>query len=145
MAWPLKLLHILTESLPSAATPALPESPPYQAFVREAAQAQQLWGLQDAAGWVTLQLAGDLSCLPIWSQAQGARLFARGPWAACRVAPIDLTDFLDHWLPAMDRLGVQVAVQPLHAQQLAPVPARVLAWHLQVRCVCFPLSLTGTA
>ncbi len=144
MARPLKLPLILTESLRPAAAPE-PESPRYQAFVREAAQAQLLWGLQDAAGWITLDWSTGLSCLPVWSQPQSARVFARGPWEGCRVEAITLPDFLDHWLPAMDRLGVQVAVHPSDAQQLAPVAARVLAWHLQMRCVCFPLSLTGAA
>lgn len=135
----LKLPPALVQILGLQPTPAVVDTPPYQGFVQEASQTLQVWGLLDAGGWISLTLADGLSCLPVWSQPHDARACARGAWAACQPGPIDLSDFLDHWLPAMDSLGVQVLVQPETLQLADPVPARVLAWHLQVRCVNFPV------
>lgn len=138
MAHPLKLPPALIQILGLQPTPAVVDAPHYQGFVQEVAQTMQVWGLLDAGGWISLTLDDGESCLPVWSQPHDARAFARGAWATCKPGPIDLSDFLDHWLPAMDSLGVQVSVQPEEASRLLPVPARVLAWHLQVRCVNFP-------
>lgn len=139
----LKLPPALAQILGLQPTPAVVDTAHYQGFVQEAAQTLQVWGLLDAGGWISLTLDDGASCLPVWSQPHDARAFARGAWARCRVGPIDLSDFLDHWLPAMDSLGVQVLVQPEDLQQAAPVPARVLAWHLQVRCINFPAQGLG--
>ncbi len=117
------------------------DTPHDQGFVQEVAQTLQVWGLMDAGGWISLPLDDGASCLPVWSQPFEARAFARGAWAGCRAGAIDLPDFLDHWLPAMDKLGVAVAVQPQDVTPRVTVPARVLAWHLQARCLSFPASM----
>ena len=140
MAHTLKLPPALVQILGLQPTPAVVDAPHYQGFVQEVAQTKQVWGLLDAGGWISLTLEDGESCLPVWSQPHDARAFACGAWATCKPGPIDLSDFLDHWLPAMDSLGVQVSVQPEEANRLLPVPARVLAWHLQVRCVHFPAN-----
>jgi hypothetical protein len=139
----LKLPAALVQILGLQPTPAVVDTPHYQGFVQEAAQTLQVWGLLDAGGWISLTLEDGASCLPVWSQPHDARAFACGPWAKCKPGPIDLPDFLDHWLPAMDSLGVLVSVQPEEASRLLPVPARVLAWHLQVRCIHFPAQGLG--
>ena len=133
----MKLPPALIQALGLQPTPDVVETLHYRGFVQEAAQTQQVWGLIDAGGWISLPLESGGSCLPVWSQLHEARAFARSMQTACTAGAINLPDFLDHWLPAMDSLGVQVAVQP--EEVLAPVPARVLAWHLQVRCVNFPV------
>ena len=135
----MKLPPALIQALGLQPAPAVVETLQYRTFVQEAAQAQQVWGLLDAGGWISLPLEGRASCLPVWAQMHEARSFARSAGAVWTVEAIDLPDFLDHWLPAMDSLGVQVAVQPEDGLKLAPVPARVLAWHLQVRCINFPV------
>lgn len=139
MAHAFKLPPVLVQMLGLQPAPALVDTPRYQGFVQDAAQAQQVWGLLDAGGWISLTLDDGMGCLPVWAHPADALACARGPWADCRTAAIDLPDFLDHWLPAMDSLGVQVAVQPDTLQLLACVPARVLAWHLQVRSIHFPV------
>lgn len=136
----MKLPFPLSQALGLSAAPVVVEVQRYQAFVRDVALSQQVWGLLDAEGWISLRLHDDVACLPVWSQPQSAWAFAHGPREGCTVGAIDLPDFLDHWLPAMDRLGVQVAVHPLDPAQVAPVTARILAWHLQARCVSFPMS-----
>lgn len=133
------LPHALRQALGLQPAPAGLDAPLYQGFVQEVAQTLQVWGLMDAGGWISLPLDDGASCLPVWSQPFEARAFARGAWAGCRPGAIDLPDFLDHWLPAMDQLGVAVAVQPQDVTPRVTVPARVLAWHLQVRCVSFPV------
>lgn len=138
-----KLPPALAQILGLQPTPAVVDAPHYQGFVQEAAQTLQVWGLLDGGGWISLTLDDGAPCLPVWSQPHDAQAFACGAWATCKPGPIDLSDFLDHWLPAMDSLGVQVSVQPEEANRLLPVPARVLAWHLQVRCVQFPAFETG--
>ncbi len=135
----MKLPPALIQALGLQPIPDTAQTLPYRGFVQEAAQTQQVWGLLDAGGWISLPLADGTSCLPVWSQLHEARAFARGVGSAGTAGAISLPDFLDHWLPAMDSLGVQVAVQPEGTASLAPVPARVLAWHLQVRCVSFPV------
>ena len=142
----MKLSPILIQALGLQPLPAAVDTPRYEGFVQEVSQSLQVWGLLDAGGWISLPLGDGAACLPVWSQPHDARAFARGPWGACAVGAIDVPDFLDHWLPAMDSLGVLVAVQPDDAGTLAPMPARVLAWHLQVRCINFSLrGLDGPA
>ena len=134
----MKLPPALMQALGLQPNPDVVETLHYRSFVQEAAQSQQVWGLLDAGGWISLPLDDGGSCLPVWAQMHEVRAFARGLGTGCTPGAINLPDFLDHWLPAMDSLGVQVAVQPEDGLKLAPVPARVLAWHLQVRCVHFP-------
>ena len=134
----MKLPPALIQALGLQPTPDAVETLHYRAFVQEAALNQQVWGLLDAGGWISLPLAAGASCLPVWAQPHEAQAYARGARAGWTAGAIDLADLLDHWLPAMDSLGVQVAVQPVAEQPLVPVPARVLAWHLQVRCIQFP-------
>ena len=134
----MKLPPALIQALGLQPTPDVAQTLHYRSFVQEAALNQQVWGLLDAGGWISLPMAGGASCLPVWAQLHEAQAYARGTGAALTAGAIDLPDFLDHWLPAMDSLGVQVVVQPEAMQTPAPVPARVLAWHLQVRCVHFP-------
>jgi hypothetical protein len=136
----MKLPFSFSLALGLSSAPVQVDTQRYQAFVREVALSQQVWGLLDAEGWISLRLDGDTACLPVWAQPQAAWSFAQGPRTGCTVGAIELPDFLDHWLPAMDRLGVQVAVHPADQAQVAPVTARVLAWHLQARCVSFPMS-----
>lgn len=138
-------LHHLPQALRQALglqpAPAVLDALLDQGFVQEVAHTLQVWGLMDAGGWISLPLDDGRSCLPVWSRPFEAQAFARGAWAGCRAGAIDLPDFMDHWLPAMDQLGVAVAVQPQDVRPRVMVPARVLAWHLQLRCLSFPVSM----
>lgn len=102
----------------------------YRYFLHSVVQASVLWGLHDGEGWASLSDSRGYCNLPVWPSPLCARLCARGDWARCAAAGIDLPDFLQVWLADMAALdvGVDVFSTPLRTGFI--VPAGQLRDHL---------------
>lgn len=102
----------------------------YRYFLHSAVAASVLWGLHDGEGWVSLTDRLGHCNLPVWPSPVCARLCARGDWARCAVAGIDLHDFLEVWLSDMAALDVGVDVFATPLRHGFTVSARQLREHL---------------
>ncbi len=104
----------------------------YEALVRRPADAQELWGLRSAEGWLLLGDGGEQEAFPVWPR----EIFA-GRYAAsnkCEEVPekIELNVFLAEMLPQLSEDGVLVAVFPVASNPGIVVNASDLRAHLEL-------------
>ncbi|HYE20382.1 MAG TPA: DUF2750 domain-containing protein [Tepidisphaeraceae bacterium] len=74
---------------------------------------REVWSLRNAGGWV---LAGDddgREGVPVWPHPRFAQDCATGRWDGCVPAAIPVQDWMDKWLPGMERDNRYVATFPL--------------------------------
>ena len=117
---------------------ALPEDERYRHFLCQAADTAKVWGLLDPSGWVTWTDPQGHAGLPVWPHPVYASACATGDWAGCLPAGIEVADFLEHWLPDMAELDMQVNVFPATGRRGLMVPALQLELQLREK-----LSLNG--
>ena len=70
---------------------------------------REVWSLRNANGWI---LAGDdegREGVPVWPHARFAEACAAGSWQGCTPAVIALDDWMNKWLPGMERDNRYVA------------------------------------
>ena len=70
-------------------------------LIGKVADFEVIWGLFDQ-GWATAGSAQS-TALPFWPEADFAALCARGHWQGYEPRAIALSDFLERWLPGMQR------------------------------------------
>lgn len=73
---------------------------------------QYLWGLFGAEGWVLLK-ADDDTCIPIWPSREFAVSWVKNDFPNCEPKQIAFSEWLDVWLPGMDKNNTLVLVFPL--------------------------------
>ena len=91
---------------------SLPGERRYAYFIKRLAGEELLWSLAGEAGWV---LAGDnegREVVPVWPHARFAAACATGEWADTEPRSIELTNWLEKWIPGMLRDRRFVAVFP---------------------------------
>jgi Protein of unknown function (DUF2750) len=93
----------------------------YAHFVKQVADWQQVWGLRAEDGWVAVSDDSGASMFPVWPHAEYARLLATDDWQTAVPTAIELTDWLEEWLPNLAEVGDMVAVFPTPAGQGVPV------------------------
>jgi hypothetical protein len=84
----------------------------YAYFVKKAADWEEIWSLKTEDGWV---LAGDdqgNELVPIWPHQRFAIACATGNWRGSEPAPIELSVYLERWIPGMLRDRRLAAVFP---------------------------------
>ncbi|ALP54357.1 hypothetical protein Tel_15045 [Candidatus Tenderia electrophaga] len=89
----------------------MPAEQRYDYFIRKTVELKQVWGLAGDEGWVILTEAGE-EHLPVWPHREMAAAWASGEFADCQPQAIPLTDWLDKWLPGMERDELLPAVCP---------------------------------
>ncbi|BFU46573.1 DUF2750 domain-containing protein [Krasilnikovia sp. MM14-A1004] len=102
------------------------------AFQREVPREGRVWTVRDDRGYPAPCDADGRRAMPFWSKPTRARrIVTQVPaYADLRITEIALADWLDHWLPALDRDGVLVGVNwsgPLATGFDLP-PAEVAEW-----------------
>lgn len=80
-------------------------------FVEAVAESRQVWTLGRDEGTVLLSFEGD-DCLPVWPHPDFAEQWVSGDWSDCRPLSIDMSAWLERWLPGLQRDGVALAVFP---------------------------------
>src|SRR5262249_19517838 len=82
----------------------------YAVFIRRVADWQEIWGLRSDAGWHLTADENGVEVVPVWPHERFAQACADNHE---RAAPIPLADWMEKWLPGLQRDGRQVAVFPL--------------------------------
>ncbi|CEH33436.1 DUF2750 domain-containing protein [Romboutsia lituseburensis] len=84
------------------------ESDKYRYFNTTVAYYEELWGLYDD-GWATIE--GDEGVtIPLWPDKQYADICAKGDWETYTAKRIDLYEFLNKWVPEMEKDNIKPAV-----------------------------------
>lgn len=93
-----------------AAVSKLPGRERYAHFIKQVADAEEVWSLASDTGWV---IAGDddgRESVPVWSHPDYAAACAIGEWAGNTPEVILLDEWIDAWLPGIEGDGRSIAV-----------------------------------
>jgi hypothetical protein len=89
---------------------ALPAGRRYEYFVKRACGHGQLWGLRAVDGWIVAEDDHAGQHFPVWPHPRFAEAVAAGPWADAVPTSIDIDDWVEAWLPELERAGLRIAV-----------------------------------
>jgi hypothetical protein len=89
---------------------ALPAERRYEYFVKRAASHGALWGLRGSGGWVIAEDDEGNQHFPVWPHSRFAEACAENPWAGETPAAIDVDEWVEAWLPNLERDAMRVAV-----------------------------------
>ena len=81
-------------------------------FVRKVADFHAVWGLHNE-GWATAATDEGAMTIAFWPEEDAALLCATSEWSGYTPKKIELSAFLEAWLPGMKRDKVSVAVFPI--------------------------------
>jgi hypothetical protein len=99
----------------------------YSYFVRKVADFEKVWGLCEG-GWALMGDDAGNQLLPVWPEREFAEALAQGDWASHTAKAIPLEDFVEKWLPGMEKDGTQLAVFPTPSGNgVLAAPPRLLA------------------
>jgi hypothetical protein len=92
----------------------------YELFLEQAVDTGVVWGLtvdQGSNGEEDIQFAicnsadvEGIDVMPFWSSESFAKSAGRDEWSSYQALPIDLDDFIDNWLPGLQKDGFLVGV-----------------------------------
>lgn len=83
----------------------------FEYFIRKVTDFSEVWGLFDN-GWATSSDKSGGTAIPFWPEKDFARLCASETWKNYAPRKIGIEDFLDKWLPGMEKDGSLAAVFP---------------------------------
>ncbi|WP_254507648.1 DUF2750 domain-containing protein [Anatilimnocola floriformis] len=83
----------------------------YDYFVSKVADFETVWGLK-LDKWVMVADGGGRPAAPFWPEEEFAKLCATDSFAGAVAASIPLDQFLERWLPGLERDGYLVAIFP---------------------------------
>ena len=89
----------------------MPAEQRYDYFIKQLLELKQVWGLSSDTGWLVLP-DGEEEQLPVWPHAELAALWAAGDFPDCQPQAISLEDWLNKWLPGMEKDDLLAAVCP---------------------------------
>ena len=110
---------------------ALEASKRYEHWVKKVAAWQEVWGLWQEGGWAS---AGDdtgRELIPVWPHSAYAAVCAEGSWSGYIPKVIPLDDWLNRWIPGMERDKLLVAVFPTPQGKGVPIEPRRLEQDLR--------------
>ena len=101
----------------------------YEYFVKRVVDAQEIWGIGSASGWVMASDDDGGELFPVWPDAAYAESCCEGEWADAVPRSIALTEWIEKWLPGLAADARRVAVFPVSGgiRGLAVAPDRLLA------------------
>ena len=82
----------------------------YEYLVKRIASHGQLWGLRDSDGWVIAADEADAAHFPVWPHQRFAQALVAGPWATASPESIQIDEWVEEWLPDLDRDRIRVSV-----------------------------------
>lgn len=89
---------------------SLPAPERYAYFIKKTCDWHVVWGLKDQAGWARTRDEQGRELVPVWPHAQFAYACATGPWAGYQRESIDLSAWLQRWIPGMLKDQRSVAI-----------------------------------
>ncbi len=82
---------------------------------------EKVWILTDEHGCVMLT-TDDEDGVPVWPSDDLAKLWATEDWADCEPMAISLSDFVQKWIPGMEKDGLMLMVCPIPAEEGEVIP-----------------------
>lgn len=82
----------------------------YALFIEEIKFNGELWSLESDEGWVVVdsQEFADAEVMPFWSDKEDALAHCIDEWADYQVGLVNIEDFVQDWLPELDKDGVLI-------------------------------------
>lgn len=81
-------------------------------MLKQIVELEHLWGLFGKEGWLLLQAEED-TCLPVWPTESFATAWEKEDFPDCKPQQIQLNDFLEQWLPGMQKNGTLILMFPM--------------------------------
>lgn len=88
----------------------LPANRRYEYLVKRAASHGELWGLSGEGGWVVAADDEGNQHFPVWPHQRFAQALAEGLWEGEKPVSIDIDEWVEAWLPNLERDGMRIAV-----------------------------------
>jgi Protein of unknown function (DUF2750) len=82
----------------------------YEYFVKRAASHGELWGLRGDGGWVVAEDDEGNPYFPVWPHQRFAGACAEGPWRGEKPVAVEIDEWVEAWLPNLEKDGMHVAV-----------------------------------
>ena len=83
----------------------------YEYLISQMKHNQKVWTLADNSGCLLIN-TGEENCLVVFSHQQLAENWTQVDHATCTPTTIELTTFVEKWLPGMEKDGFHIAIQP---------------------------------
>lgn len=99
-----------------AAFESMPDNERLEYFLSRVAEAEEVWGLGNASGWVMRESDGVTS-LPVWPYRQFAMACAVDDWEAQAGNAVSLEHFIFNVLQMMKDADIQVEIMPAVARR----------------------------
>ena len=88
----------------------LAQNKKYEYFLTMAAESEQICGLKDNNGWITIKDESGNLAMPVWPGWNFAKYCQENQWKETQIEIIDLYEFLEYWLLGMKRDGCRVLI-----------------------------------
>ena len=95
------------------AVSSLPGPQRYEYFLKRVVDAEEVWLLRSASGWIVASDDDGVGLFPVWSDEAYAQACREGEWAESEPTSIPLEEWRAKWLPELERDGRRVAVFPV--------------------------------
>ena len=82
----------------------------YKYFLNKVTETEQVCGLKDKKGWVTVNDEKGNIAMPIWPSYDFAKYCQENQWKETEIESIDLYEFLEYWLMGMKRDNCKILV-----------------------------------
>lgn len=90
----------------------LPANIRYEYFIKKVADYEEVWALYDD-GFVTAIDENGNKVIPFFPKKEFAQNYAKLEWAICKPITIELDDFINKWLPGMEKDEIKPAIFPV--------------------------------
>ncbi|QTD40858.1 DUF2750 domain-containing protein [Sporosarcina sp. Te-1] len=87
----------------------LPASKRYEYFIKKVADFEEVWALFDD-GWAVSEDDNGNTLIPFWPKKEFATLCAVEEWKNYKAEQIDLSEFMQTWLPGMKTDGIKPSI-----------------------------------
>lgn len=84
----------------------------YNYFIKRVADWGKIWSLRNDDGWVSGKDEEGNEFFPVWPHPQFALLCATENWSDCKAEAIDLSVWLQRWIPGLNSDRRKIAVFP---------------------------------
>lgn len=102
----------------------------YEYTIKKAADWQEIWGLWNE-GWVLYGAKDEKECMPIWPHERFADACRGDDWSDCAPKMIELSHWMEKWIPELIQEQRLVAVFPIPNGKSIVIEPNELQEHLQ--------------
>jgi Protein of unknown function (DUF2750) len=93
-----------------ASVVSLPAVKRYLYFIKRVVDWGSVWSIRDDDGWALTKDDDGNTLIPVWPHSRFAAACAAADWQHMRPAPIQLEDWIERWLPGIERDKRLIAV-----------------------------------